>query len=962
MTSVLDLLWAKTDTNDSGRWGRTDHADSRPPQPHRVMAHLLDTAAVAGVMYDQWLAPTVRSRLDALCPNTIQPGSGVNPMTGRKLVTWLAGVHDIGKISPAFQAKSTVRAAALPVPLAGQACSLSLEDSREWRHTLAGGSYLLGALASTPWESQRRWISSVVVGHHGVFAPLGDYLTVSGFRDQQRHGGTEWDALRDEALLRITRETGVADTMNGLPALTRPGPADIAVITGIVIMADWVASNGTVMPGVWGAAQESVEGSAARARAAWRDLAMHAGWAPAALPATGIYSDRFPTITAPRPVQRLAVTMARAAPRPSLMIVEAPMGEGKTELALITAEIFAHRFGCDGIFFGLPTQATSDAILDRVAPWLHRVEPGAPLALAHGKAMVNSTLRNLPQWSPAGVGVDCDGARAVAEWFLSAKRLLLAPFVIGTIDQVLLAGAQISHLALRMLGLAGKVVILDEIHAADVYMSVFLDRALSWLGEAGVPVILMSATLPTAQRRRLIAAYTGLEGDEDVAEHLEDVDAYPRITLATGGLDGGGTVAVSATPSSADGEHRPSTPVRVTVLDDEEPAARDTAVADGAVADLLDTQLAAGGCALVIRNTVGRASALYEELCRRHPHGTVVLFHGQFTAGDKSAIANQVIARLGKDGSPLGDGGSKKGGTVVRRPVDGESFIVVATQVAEQSLDIDADVLVTDLCPIDLLLQRVGRMWRHPTNTSLRPMPLQETGPQVFVTRMRERVGDYTMPRPRAAIYPLTLLARTAHLVQRVNGSTIDIPTDIPALVAEVYDRTVTDPAFTRWDSEFDNQQIKSRTFAGNGAIRYATEERNVDGLNTFALDGEKVAVRDGEFTLEVAILCRCADGRGYLLHTGEHEPVLLPGDGSVRREDMDTVADVVASTMRLPQGALTTAAFGLKPLPAWQDHPFLRNTRALVLDEDGTGTLLDEDGASLPVAYSSITGLTRLR
>ncbi|MDT0263795.1 CRISPR-associated helicase Cas3' [Jatrophihabitans lederbergiae] len=941
MSENLDRLWAKTDTSE--------HRHGATPQPHRIIAHLTDTSEVAGVMYDQWLAPIVKARIDGLAPRR-------SALTGRNLLRWLAGIHDIGKISPAFQSKNKALSAELRHGLADDATAITAQDSLDWRHTLAGGRFLLDALACTGWSQHAEWISSVVGGHHGLWEEESAYR-VKGSQSKRRHGGDEWEALRREALDQITVNTGVADVDGHFYPMLSPSPADVVLLTGLVIVADWVASNGDVMPGIWGDDRESLEQARARAERAWRTLRMHGGWNPAGLLDEDVFGTRFPHIADPRPVQQLAVDIASTMPRAGLMIVEAPMGEGKTELSLAVAEILAKRFGSDGVFFGLPTQATADAILARFVPWLASVAPGSPVALAHGKAMINQTMRDLPSWSPAGVGVDCctgPELAAVSGWFRSSKRLLLSPFVVGTIDNVLLSGSKVRHGALRFLGLTGKVVILDEVHAADIYMSEFLERALSWLGAAGVPVILMSATLPSVQRLGLIEAYAGLDDGTGVTL-LDDVDGYPRITTALAATSNAPAVISARSPKPNPATSKTSLDVRVRVLHEQSLTARGSDVADSDVADLIDHKLSGGGCALVIRNTVGRAQSLYATLKTRFPAATVVLFHSRFTAGHKDAIATQILNRLGN---------STKVG--VHRPGTEERFIVVATQVAEQSLDIDADILITDLCPIDLLLQRIGRMWRHRDNDPHRCTGFIE--PEVWVTRMHAAPNDYANPTPLSAIYPIALLTRTAHLVQRLNGHTISLPVDIPALVSEVYDRTADIPESESEDADYDRDQHIRETTARNAAIRKATDAGiatslpAAHGLNASSV-GERVMVRDGGISVEAVLLSQRHGG--YLLHASDdpESAQMLTGDGSVGSTDMDTIAGIVASTVRIPASVLIGPVLDLGPLPSWVGHPWLKESRALVLGPDDTAVLshMEDDGSTREylVSYSRETGLS---
>lgn len=958
----LDQFWAKTDTDES-KYSHDDGEDGSPDpvkavRPHHIMGHLTDTSEVAGQMWDRWLAPIVKARIDAVCP----PEGG---LTGRNLVRFLAGIHDIGKISPAFQAKAPALAILLEPGLVADVIDISAQESLGWRHTLAGGRFVFDSFKATGWGQHALWISSVVGGHHGVWKMWGDYSTKNSAESDKCQGDERWDVFRQEALDRMIEFTGVADSGGALFPMSLPNPSAVVLLTAIVITADWVASNGDVMPGIWGE-QKVTSGSATeRARRAWTTLKMHSGWDTSTLDVVDPFASRFPLITSPRPVQRLAVEMVRQMPSAGLMIVEAPMGEGKTELAMASAEILAGRFGCDGVFFGLPTQATSDAILDRFAPWLASVAPGSPISLAHGKAMINETLLALPKWEPSGVGVDCcddheaADVTSVSDWFVASKRRLLSPFVVGTIDNVLLAGAKTKHGCLRLLGLSSKVVILDEVHAADIYMSQFLERALSWLGAAGVPVILMSATLPSAQRESLIRAYVGAGPEYSMSDDVESGSGafdYPRITVATVGEDG--PHVLTRTPESDDRTARQPLMVRVRILDEPQLRAQKPSVANARVGDLLNTKLHHGGCALIIRNTVGRAQSLYDELTKRFPEATVILFHSRFTAGHKDSIAKSVLTQLG-------DSGKKS----VRRPTGGEKFIVVATQVAEQSLDIDADILITDLCPIDLLLQRIGRMWRHRINDLLRPSVFAE--PEVWVTRMRSKTGDLEQPSAMSAIYPIALLVRTGHLIQRLDGGVISIPADIPALVHEVYSATTQIAEAELLDENYLAEQEASKIRATNAAIRPANaagvgiSQPSAHGLNAAHSDDENILVREGVMGVEVVLLSRRPNG-GYLLHTGDAQPSVLNGNGWVGSGDTNSVAKIIASTVRMPNNALSPAMIELGPLPSWSKNRWLKYSHVLVLDEaDSVKVSRQNDKGGMTdyqVHYSAKTGLSHVR
>ena len=232
--------------------------------------------------------------------------------------------------------------------------------------------------------------------------------------------------------------------------------------------------------------------------------------------------------------------------------------------------------------------------------------------------------------------------QAPAEWFLGRKRGLLSPFVVGTIDQLLFAATRTKHVMLRAAGLMGKVVVLDEVHAADVYMSQFLKEGLRWLGQAGVPVVLLSATLPPAQRHELVTAYLLVRPPWKMfdASELPQAAGYPNVSAACL-VDGRAVYDVDHCQ-----QWRADLRVSVTVLPEEVGTAGQSQAGDEAVADVLQERLAEGGYALVIRNTVPRAQHTYQVLRERFGDD-VRLLHGRMTAHDRAERTQECLDLLG---------------------------------------------------------------------------------------------------------------------------------------------------------------------------------------------------------------------------------------------------------------------------------------------------------------------------
>src|SRR5699024_1762510 len=196
--------------------------------------------------------------------------------------------------------------------------------------------------------------------------------------------------------------------------------------------------------------------------------------------------------------------------------------------------------GRSGLFFGLPTQATSNGMFSRINSWLKKVKTdygeNLPIRLAHGKAALNKEFSSLAR--NVDIDGEGDGSVFVNEWFSGRKTTALDDFVVGTVDQFLLLALKQKHLALRHLGFSRKVVVIDEVHAYDSYMSQYLLEAIQWMGAYGVPVIILSATLPVERREKLIKSYIRGKGERvkknQISSKFFNNDSYPLITYTEG--------------------------------------------------------------------------------------------------------------------------------------------------------------------------------------------------------------------------------------------------------------------------------------------------------------------------------------------------------------------------------------------------------------------------------------------
>ena len=432
------------------------------------------------------------------------------------------------------------------------------------------------------------------------------------------------------------------------------------------------------------------------------------------------------------------------------------MGEGKTEAAFFAHLELQRRFGHRGLYVALPTKANGNAMFTRTLKFLRGqgMDRRLDLQLLHGGALLNDTFQEL---KVSGIhDPEAGGEVRAGEWFTNKKRALLSEYGVGTADQALLTILPVRHNFVRLWGLANRVVVFDEIHAYDAYTGTLLVHLLRWLLALGSSVVLLSATLSPSIRRKLADA---------VGSNLpEPEQPYPRLSIFCPGE------RVSQKHFEAD------------------PARRLTLRLSGIPTDLpsmhsaLEEHLARGGMGLALLNTVQRAQDLYRLFPEGKPleregqrvgkhlaDGTeVFLFHARFPADRRQKREDQAL-------EAFGEGANRTG-----------RKILIATQVAEQSLDLDFDLIATDLAPVDLVLQRAGRLWRHARMS--RPVP----EPILLVAGLTgDEPPSFGKPLWWGAVYREDILLRTWSLLRDGQRKNLTLPDEIDALVQAVYEEQV---------------------------------------------------------------------------------------------------------------------------------------------------------------------------
>ena len=1023
-------LWAKSDYGIGEQW-------------LPLYMHMRDAAGVATRLWDQWVPRGVQEMVSG--------ESNLDSATMRRLVSFLVAVHDIGKATPVFQLSgmrfyfSGEGDLSWKPRKAGLDLKLDLAFKRKPTHAVAGevilGTYLRDHAS---WSREcASSVSAIVGAHHGRPAIKRDLCDA-----KEMPSAFGWDSDHIDAWKSVQDElVGYAMGLSGFDPSSVPEsfvPAQVeSLLAGIVIMSDWIASNAEFFPliPVLGGLPTGGDGGsddawlADREASAWREIGLLPCWRPV--------SDRFETddfaqrfglteSAVPRPVQRAAIDIARSTEEPGIMIVEAPMGEGKTEAALAAAEILAQKTGRGGVCVALPTMATTDAMFERFRRWLDKV-PQQPdtdsksVYLAHGKADLNDEFQGIISSSRSqryrmDIGRDTDADAPakgagfanvangviVSEWMRGRKKGMLANFVVCTIDQVLMGALSMKHLSLRHLALVNKVVIIDECHAYDLYMQQYLLRVLEWLGSWRTPVILLSATLPTGLRDALADAYIkGRRSSRPSRDSSKEaggrgsISSLPDLLArrsfgedspvsGSSSTSGSGSISESGFTSESDKGYPLITYSEGDEIHslEQDPSGRSIDVALSVMLDdidslvgLLGDKLADGGCAGVVCDTVGRAQQVFEALSAAFARDEVRLTHSRFI--DLDRMSNEEALR-----TSLGPAATRSSGMRPKR------LIVVGTQVLEQSLDIDFDVMITDIAPIDLILQRMGRLHRHARPEGDRPGSLLAA--RCFVRGIdRFDQGVPAFSSSIEQVYARANLLETLAVVGLTGMGTeasVNLPSDIARLVRAAYGDSTKAMIPAEWleiyeralDSRAASQESK-RQKAGAyllKGIEYLSEnQKTLDGLLQVSspdeerkifgrgADAGQRAVRDTQDTVEVLLACMRADGLHLLpwigdISQGVERGAPIPTDV----EPPEHIAKVLSRcAVRLPlamgQGeeldALIKELEGLcYPIVAeWQESYWLAGTIVLPLEEGPQG-VFGFDVMGWRIEYTEQSGL----
>lgn len=680
------LFWAKTDRSKQAKF-------------HLLICHMVDVGNVALAIWETNLPTEIKQKISNLLKLDVDQAG--------RFIAFLAALHDIGKACPSFQGHDNFR---FTEAFKGQfelICkNYPFADKLDRCSHAFISTFILEELFQYEMKVDKNvasLFSFALGGHHGKFPNKNDILNLSespsmigNYPPADERWKNAWIALFQD-IRRIfnpsipQRLSLSIGTKNYL----------LSFVAGLISVADWLGSidkrfGHTEILEDPDRLNDYAEDSYQKALKVLTDFRW-TEWQP---PQDKADFAKLFEITTPYPAQQQIIDLVGGFTEPAMVIIEDPTGRGKSESGLYIADYLSWKLQNRGLYIAMPTKATSNEMCKRLNQMLER---------RYGKHIRSLLVHGHARWlTPTGDEADKPHEKEKINWFAeNRKQSLLSSFGVGTVDQSFMSVLQVNHYFVRLFALSGKTIIFDEVHAYDTYMSTIFERLLMWLRIIGASVVILSATLPNAQRRKFLHAYTGKEVS---TTHC----SYPRVSW---GFQNGNSNAMSL------------------VLPDEKPEIQLGWIDQSPVeiAIKLSELMLEGGCVAVICNRIARAQEIYDEVCRLNQMNPwlnekdILLFHARFPIGWRNEIENDTKNRFGKDT------------TNPRLP-----SLIIATQVIEQSLDLDFDFMITDHAPIDLLIQRAGRLHRHKAKRDVyRPERLKL--PQLLIARSvsEEDIPDF---------------------------------------------------------------------------------------------------------------------------------------------------------------------------------------------------------------------------
>lgn len=667
-----------------------------------LINHMMETRIVAKCLTDttNGIYHPVLNRLSEI--------TGCDSDTLLTKIVFICAIHDMGKIHPTFQGRDEETLEILKQEGLNQVSF----DTR-FRHEQYGANIFDRLSAEDVDIKNSDIISQIIRMHHQKEQKKNSDIDIIKIDDKEK--AKKWRHIQNE-IYDYIKNVFQFDNLNLINKNISKSELFVVqnAILGIMITADWIASNSYVFDNQQ---YENVDEFLESRKNQALKFLNNEGLIRQQIPVMQDFKSAFGFNG--RPVQNDVEKFVHKNDI-KCMLIESDCGSGKTEAALYAAAVLGNRSGLSGIYMGLPTGVSAEAIQDRVDEFL----------TAHD-------MRNTKLYTSKSMLLREPGKKPV--WTDMSRQRLLAASAVGTVDQVMTAARLVRFESVRMDGLASKVLIIDEIHAYDAYMLAVIKDLLKICEELGVPVIMLSATLPISTKSDLL----GVLGDGNIELH----NGYPMISYVT--KDGKVHEHVSH-------QYMPDKKIScelLPILNDNDKIAR---YAVDAVKD--------GGCECVIMNTVADAICVYDKIKKNKKDDCkIILYHSRMTINARDEKSREILEMCGKDRT--------------KRP---ERVIIVGTQVLEQSLDIDVDYMITAICPIDLLFQRIGRYHRHGDAGTIREHVVVANIVQVLIP------SDLSSYGGTEYVYEKCYLDATIDAINEHNGHLL-IPSGMPDMINYVY-------------------------------------------------------------------------------------------------------------------------------------------------------------------------------
>ncbi|MEU8702402.1 CRISPR-associated endonuclease Cas3'' [Streptomyces sp. NPDC048680] len=912
-------------------WGKFDRATV---MAYSLLFHLIDVGAVAGVLWDRFLTPSQR--------NVISGGLEVSQEQARSLVSFLAAMHDIGKLIPNFQFCEPAARIRLGEDLLADTGPVA--NVPHARASMHAGLRLLGELgfAISGNDSPAVRAAQCLGGHHGRFLQLDVDGAASVRRIQAALGGPVWQDLR-------RRYTQLLWHLFGADRAPDRMSAEAAVlITGLTMVADRVASQRRYwVPNAhtpsFGAAEHHTH-----ARRQAEEEVERLGLPRFSLDQVP-FTTAHPGLKEPNALQASVMEelpQLVAGRGSGIAVVTDAMGAGKSVTALETARIFNEHCGTQGVTWLLPATAAADQTYDVLDRYVRSHQPAyAPVTLVHHHSDLNeaytgrrlspadATVLDGPPDDPFTDDHEQDGLFAADEtepgpraagpdrWLRGRDNALLAQYTVSTTDQAQMAVLPVRYSALRMLALSGKTVVVDEAHALDPFSQLQLLRLLNWLGALNSPVVLLSATMPASIASELVRAYlsgagrTGLHG-------VSFAPGYPGwlfVDAATA------TAHHMSEPARGQQRAAQSRTVRIRMR----PITYRRFGQDGrnieagerlaVIAEVLQPVVRDGGCAAVVCATVADAQDTYAYLRRMWtgPPHDLVLVHSRVGERRRQDTLGELRRELG----PAGPRPARR--------------VFVTTSLLDMSLDIDVDLMVSDLASLARLLQRLGRLARFArrwTGKDRRPAWWgRDNSPTLTVLHPVNSRGETTLPPGWGTVEPSVTLHETARLLPDLEKEPLVVPDDVQALVEQVHGVTSGFAAETgrlrQMAVAHQNRTSGEQQLSAVHLVPPPIRVSSLADLHRQHLTTAQAATRPGVLPRRLLPCYRSPDGTLTLDAAG-----LLPLPD---QEHLSTrhLRSILEHTLPVPAAWVTRASARHQPPASWKQHPLLADTLLLPTD-----------------------------